>query len=59
MKSKLASGVEIWARNREAEEEHKQEMLKNLKKRNQSKRNFVLEPMQLNEVLDDLDIPLF
>lgn len=59
MKGKLISGIEIWKQNREAEEEHKQEMLKNLKKRNQPKRNFVLEPVQLNEVLGDLDIQAF
>jgi len=59
MNSKLTSGIKIWSKNRKDEEEYKQEMLKNLRKQNKPKRNFVLEPVQLNEVLGDLNIPLF
>jgi len=59
MNSKLTYGIKIWSKNRKDEEEYKQEMLKNLRKQNKPKRNFVLEPVQLNNVLDDLGIPAF
>lgn len=59
MNSPLVSGIEIWKKNREAEEEYKQEVQKNLRKQNQLKRNFVLEPVQLNEVLGEFEIPQF
>jgi hypothetical protein len=59
VKGKLISGIEIWTRNRQAKEEHKQEMLKNINKKNQPKRNFSLNPIKLNDVLEDLNIQYF
>jgi len=55
----LKKSVEIFARNKQAKDEYEEELFKNLRKSNQVKRNFVLEPVQLNEVLGNLDIPLF
>ena len=57
--SRLESGIKIWVKNREVKEGYKQGILKNLKEKNKPKRNFVLEPVQLNEVLEELNITSF
>lgn len=53
---KLKKGIEIWARNKKAKDEYEEELFRNLHKQ---KRDYKLNPLQLNEVLEDLNIPLF
>lgn len=54
--NKLKKGIEIFLRNKKEKDEYKQQILNNLKKRGKVKRNFVLEPIKLSDVMGELGI---